>query len=105
MPSGSNYGIRDTEHKIEHKSGMNFAFKRFQRKVTKSTVTLIRASLVAQKVKNLLATQETWVQSLGWEDSLEEGMASPPTFLPRESPWTKKPGRLQSMGSHSDTTE
>ena len=34
------------------------------------------ASLVAQMVKNLLATQETWVQSLGWEDPLEEGMAT-----------------------------
>ena len=32
------------------------------------------ASLVAQRVKNLPAMQETWVQSLGWEDSLEEGM-------------------------------
>ena len=35
-----------------------------------------RTSLVAQKVKNLLAMQETWVQSLGWEDPLEEGMAT-----------------------------
>ena len=35
-----------------------------------------RASLVAQMVKNLSARQETWVQSLGWEDRLEEGMAT-----------------------------
>ena len=35
-----------------------------------------RASLVAQMVKNLSAVQETWVRSLGWEDLLEEGMAS-----------------------------
>ena len=34
------------------------------------------ASLVAQMVKNLPAMWETWVQSLGWEDSLEEGMAT-----------------------------
>ena len=34
------------------------------------------ASLVAQAVKNLLAMQETWVQSLGWEDPLEEGVAT-----------------------------
>ena len=34
------------------------------------------ASLVAQTVKNLPAMWETWVQSLGWEDSLEEGMAT-----------------------------
>ena len=35
----------------------------------------IRASLVAQLVKNLLAMWETWVQSLGWEDPLEKGQA------------------------------
>ena len=35
-----------------------------------------RASLVAHMVKNLSARQETWVQSLGWEDPLEEGMAT-----------------------------
>ena len=34
------------------------------------------ASLVAQTVKNLLAMQETWVQSLGWEDPLQKGMAT-----------------------------
>ena len=43
------------------------------------------ASLVAQLVKNLPATWETWVQSLGWEDPLEKGKATPPVFLPRES--------------------
>ena len=49
-------------------------------------------SLVAQMVKNLSAMQETWVQSLGQEDPLEEGMD--PVFLPGESPWTKEPGEL-----------
>ena len=39
------------------------------------------ASLVAQMVKNQLAIQETWVQSLGWEDSLEEGMATHSSVL------------------------
>jgi len=34
------------------------------------------ASLVAQTVKNLAAMQDTWVRSLGWEDPLEEGMAT-----------------------------
>ena len=42
------------------------------------------ASLVAQMVKNLLAMQETWVQSLGWEDTLEEGMATTSVSLPGE---------------------
>ena len=39
------------------------------------------ASLVAQLVKNLLATQETWVQSLGWEDPLEKGKATHSSIL------------------------
>ena len=34
---------------------------------------------------------ETWVQSLGWEDPLEVGMATIPVFLPRECPWTEGP--------------
>ena len=40
-----------------------------------------RASLTAQLVKNLPAMQETWVQSLGWEDLLEEGMATLSSIL------------------------
>ena len=39
------------------------------------------ASLVAQMVKNLLAMWETWVRSLGWQDPLEEGMATHPSIL------------------------
>ena len=42
----------------------------------------LRASLVAQMVKNPPAMQETWVQSLGWEDPLEEGMQRDPPFVP-----------------------
>ena len=43
--------------------------------------------------------QETWVQSLGWEDLLEGRTWQPtPVFWPGESPWTEEPGRLQSMG-------
>ena len=53
------------------------------------------ASLVAQIVKNLPAVQETWVQSLGWEDPLEEGMATHSSILAWRIPWTEDPGRLQ----------
>ena len=42
-----------------------------------------QASLVAQLVKNLPAMQETWVQSLGQENVLEEGMQPTPVFLPK----------------------
>ena len=52
------------------------------------------ASLVAQSVKNLPAVQETWVQSLGWEDPLEKEMATHSSILAWKISWTEKPGRL-----------
>ena len=55
-------------------------------------------SLVAQTVKNPPAMPENGAQSLSWEDPLEEGMATSCSILPRESPWTKEAGGLQSMG-------
>ena len=42
--------------------------------------------------------QETWVGSLGWEDPLEEEMATHSRILTGTIPWTENPGRLQSMG-------
>ena len=57
--------------------------------------------LVAQTVKSLIAVQETWVQSLGQEDLLEEGMATQPSILAWRIPWTEEPGGLQTMGSQS----
>ena len=58
-------------------------------------------SLVAQRVKNLPAMQETWVQSLGQEDPLEKGMATHSNILAWRIPWIEDPGGLQSMGSQS----
>ena len=58
---------------------------------------------VAQTVKNLPAMQETWVQSLGWEDPLEKGMAIHSSILAQRIQWTEKPGGLQRMGSQSHT--
>ena len=49
-------------------------------------------------VKNPSAMQESWVHSLGWEDPLEKGMATNSSILAWRIPWTKEPGRLQSMG-------
>ena len=64
---------------------------------------MIGASLEAQSVKNLLAMQETWVRSLGWEHPWEEGMATHSTILAWRIPWTEEPGGLQSMWSQSQT--
>ena len=53
---------------------------------------------MAQMVKNLFAMWETWVQSLGWEDSLDKGMATHLSILAWKTPWAEELGRLQSMG-------
>ena len=50
-------------------------------------------------VKCLPAMQQTWVQSLGWEEPLEKEMANHSSTLAWKIPWTEESGRLQSMGS------
>ena len=55
------------------------------------------ASLVAQMVEYLPVMQETQVQSLGWEDPPEKGMATHFSFLAWRIPWTEEPGWLQSI--------
>ena len=55
-------------------------------------------SLVAQMVKNLSAMQETWVQALAREDSLEKEMATHSTILAWRIPWTEELGELQYLG-------
>ena len=62
-------------------------------------ISIFGAALVAQMVKNLPTMQETWVQSLGQEDSLEEGMATHSSILAWKISWTEEPGGLQSVGS------
>ena len=54
---------------------------------------------MAQTVKNLPAMQETQVQSLGQEDTLEKEMTTDSSTLAWKIPWMEEPGRLQSMGS------
>ena len=56
-------------------------------------------SMVAQTVKRLSTMQETQVQSLGWEDTLEKEMAIHSSAIAWKIPWTEEPGRLQSIGS------
>ena len=61
---------------------------------------------MAQQVQNSPAMQETseaQVPSLGWEDPLEEEMATHSSILAWEILWTEEPGGLQSMGSQSQT--
>ena len=49
-------------------------------------------------VKHLPTMQETWVQSLGWEDLLEKEMATHSSTVAWKILWMEEPGRLQSMG-------
>ena len=61
---------------------------------------------LAQTIKNLPATQETWVHALGREDPLEKGMATHPSFLAWGILWTEEPGGLNPQGhKESNTTE
>ena len=53
---------------------------------------------MVQFVKNPPAMCEIWVQSLGWEDTLEKGMATYSSILAWRIPWIEEPGGLQSMG-------
>ena len=61
---------------------------------------LLWPSLVARRIKNLPAVQETWVQSLGWEDPLKKGMTTHSSMLDWRIPWTEQPVGLQSTVSH-----
>ena len=54
-----------------------------------------RASLVAELVKNPLEMRETWVQSLGWEDPLEKGIATHSSVLAWRIPWTVQSQRVR----------
>ena len=60
---------------------------------------------MAQWLKNLPEMQETWVWSLGWEDPLEEGMATHSSILAWRIPWMEEPGEdpIQYMGSQNRT--
>ena len=69
------------------------------KQITQCGFGYIGVSLVVQVVKNLPATWETQVQSLGQEDPLEKEMATHSSILAWRIPWTEDPGRLQSMGS------
>ena len=66
----------------------------YQRKMTfiKPFSLKIKPILVAQTVKNPPAMWETWVQSLGWEEPLEKGMATYASILAWRIPWTEESG-------------
>ena len=66
-------------------------------------ISPLMTSLVAQMVKCLPTMQQTWVRSLDWEDPLEKEIATHSSTLAWKIPWMEERGRLQSMGSQSQT--
>ena len=82
---------------------MHACIQSFNKHLFKQLLNTRQASQVAQWVKTPPVTQETWVRSLGWEDSWRRARQPTPVFLPGESPWTEEPGGLQSKGSQSQT--
>ena len=64
--------------------------------IFKQIFTLIQGFM--QLLRTHLSIQETWFQSLGWEDPLEKEMATQSSILVWKIPWTEEPGGLQSMG-------
>ena len=72
----------------------------------KMDIVKARASLVVQMVKNPPAMWETWVRSLGWEDPLEEGMATHSSILAWRIPVDRRAWKATVQGrKESDTTE
>ena len=72
-------------------------FRRLSQPMDRTEVSCMASGfLVAQTVKNPPAMQETWVQSLGLEYSLEKGMATHSSILAWRISWTEEPGGLQS---------
>ena len=79
---------------LNYKWNIGGLFRQFR-----SLLIQVAAHLVAQNVKYPPAMQETWVQSLGWEDPLEKGMATLSSILVWWILWMEEPGGPQSMGS------
>ena len=82
--------------------------KRGKHSLGKDFVSLcmgLRASLVAQMVKQLPVMRETQVRSLGWEDPREKQMATHSSILAWRIPWIEEPGRLQFTGAAKSQTQ
>ena len=73
--------------------------KKKKEKTKQNNVLLMWVFPGGSAVKNLSSRQETWIQSLGWEDPLEKEMATHSSILAWEIPQTEEPGGLQSMWS------
>ena len=78
--------------------GINSHFKKMFKRIGAHS-WFLGASFVAQTVKTLSVMHDTQVQTLGWENPLEKGMATHSNSLVWRIPWTGDPSRLQCIGS------
>ena len=94
--------VSDVQQSVSDRDREIFLFRFFFLlgcyKMLSTVPCAIRASLIAQLIKNLLAVWEAWVPSLGWEDPLEKGKATHSSILAWRIPWTVQ-------FTESDTTE
>ena len=86
------------DHKLPLTDSRNKSWNSPLKHSTLGISTIQTGLLVAQTVSNTPAMRETWTPSLGWEDPLEEGMATHSSILAWKSLRTEEPGGLQSMG-------
>ena len=101
VPHGAKWRARTWTQDRKH-HGLRFWFHSQEASRLKLVLDFIDSvMMMAQQVKNpptMQETQETWVQSLGQEDPLEEEMATHSRILTWKIPWTEEPGRLQAWG-------
>ena len=81
--------VKDGEAWCAAGHGVTKSWTRLKQLTLYACITMSRASLLTQVVNNPPAMQETWVQSLGWEDPLEKGMARLPSILTWRIPWDR----------------
>ena len=78
---------------------MTFTSLHFSMKVVRNPrILALIPRLLPRQLLPRQETREMRVQSLGWEDPLEEGMATDSSIVALKTPWTEEPGRLQSIG-------
>ena len=88
------HGVAKSQTRLSNSACMHEPFTRTGKYTYSPLLGIFWASLVAQMVKNPPVMQDYRVQSLGWEEPLEKGMATPSSILPWRIPWTEEPGRL-----------
>ena len=101
LPEALSNHRREVLNPKRHFTTVNFRDQPFHRR------KVIQSFPSGSVVKNAPAAQEiteTWVQSLGQEDPLEEEMATHSSNLAQKISWTEEPGGLQSMGSQKSQT-